>query len=339
MNFNFTSLRLIFVGVAVLFSSQSNAQHVEPMYLEGNAQGTSFHITYYDSLDRLFQNDILQLLADFDNAVSTYVPTSVISEINSNKRKRTKNQYFKTCFLKAKELHKLTNGAFDPTIYPLSNAYGFGPGKKQKLDQRQIDSVLAFVGFDKIELKGNKILKQDPRVGLDFNAFAQGYSVDVIAAFLATKGITSYIVEIGGEVYAEGKPSDGENWLIGIEEPLDNKQGQNELTAALKLDGLGVATSGNYRRFFIEDGIKYVHHIDPRTGYPTKNNLLSATVVSSRCITSDALATGLLVMGLENAKVFLNDHPEIQSYLIYSDEKGELKTYQTEGINRLLIQF
>ncbi len=312
-------------------------EQMEPMYVEGEAQGTTYHITYYDNEQRDLQPEIDQILQDFDKSVSTYLPTSLISRINQNDTTVEVDAYFIACFNKAKEIWKMTNGAFDPTVYPLVNAWGFGPGKKQHIEQPIIDSILAFVGFEKIELKGKKIIKTDPRVALDFNAFAQGYSVDVIARFLESKNCTSYIVEIGGEVYAKGKQASGENWLVGIEKPIDNKTNTNPLFMAATLENMAIATSGNYRRFIVENGVKYAHHIDPKTGYPTKNNLLSASVFSDACITSDATATGILVMGLEEAKQFLSAHPEIQVYLIYSDENGAYQVYQTSEIARLLI--
>lgn len=308
----------------------------EPIRMEGLAQGSSYHITYYDSLNRDLQPDIEKILADFDLSLSTYIPNSIISRINSNQKKVKVDSYFIACFNKAKEIWKSTNGAFDPTVYPLVNAWGFGPGKKQKIEQTKIDSILKFVGFQLIELKGNKVVKKDPRVALDFNAFAQGYSVDVVANFLNSKGIRAYIVEIGGEVYAKGKKPTGDNWTIGIEKPIDNKESENPLKAIVKLENLAIATSGNYRRFVIIDGIKYAHHIDPKTGYPAKNNLLSASVFSSECITSDATATGLLVMGLEKSIEFLKLHPEIQAYLIYSDENGHYQIYETPGLKNIL---
>ena len=216
------------------------------------------------------------------------------------------------------------------------NAWGFGPGKKQKIEKEKIDSMLQFVGFQLIKLKGNRIVKKDPRVALDFNAFAQGYSVDVVSEFLNSKEITAYIVEIGGEVYAKGQKPDGKYWTIGIEKPIDNKESGNPLKAIVKLKNLAIATSGNYRRFTIEDGAKYAHHIDPKTGYPTKNNLLSASVFAKECISSDANATGILVMGLEKSKVFLQKHPELQAYLIYSDDKGNYQVYETTGLKSIV---
>jgi len=310
----------------------------EPMRVEGAAQGTTYHITYFDKENRDFQSEIEKILLDFDLSVSTYIPNSIISRINSNEPNVIVDKWFIACFNKAKEVWKNTDGAFDPTVYPLVNAWGFGPGKKQKIEKTKIDSILKFVGFNLIKLKGNTVIKKDPRVALDFNAFAQGYSVDVVSEFLNSKGISAYIVEIGGEVYAKGKKPSGDNWTIGIEKPIDNKTSDNPLKAIVKLENLAIATSGNYRRFVIEDGIKYAHHIDPKTGYPTKNNLLSASIFAKECISSDANATGVLVMGFEKAKVFLQKHPELQAYLIYSDDKGNYQVFESPGLKSIISE-
>ncbi|PKP44304.1 MAG: thiamine biosynthesis protein ApbE [Bacteroidetes bacterium HGW-Bacteroidetes-13] len=324
--------------VCILLMPLLNFSQKRPLKIEGDAQGTTYHIAYFDEQNRDFKFEIEQILKDFDLSLSTYIPNSIISRVNSNDKDVIVDNYFITCFNKAKEIWKNTKGAFDPTVYPLVNAWGFGPGKKLNIEQNKIDSILEFVGFEKIKLKNNKIVKKDPRVSLDFNAFAQGYSVDIVSAFLNKQGVNSYLVEIGGEVYAKGVKSNGENWVIGIEEPIDNKGTENPIKAMVKLENIGVATSGDYRRFIIENGIKYAHHIDPKTGYPTKNNLLSATVFSKECITSDATATGILVMGLEKSKVFLENHPELQAYLIYSDDKGNYKVYETPELKSIITE-
>lgn len=329
-------MKKIVLSFCFLFISAITYSQIEPTIIEGEAQGTTYQITYCDELNRNLQPEISVILVDFDMSVSTYVPNSIISRINSNAKDVKVDEYFKVCFKKAKEIWKATNGAFDPTVYPITNAWGFGPGKKQTIEKKKIDSILHFVGFNLIELKGNRIIKKDPRVQLDFNAFAQGYSVDVISNFLIKKGIKSFVVEIGGEVYAKGKHPNGKFWTVGIEKPIDNKESQNPIEANVKLENLAIATSGNYRRFVIENGVKYSHHIDPKTGYPTKNNLLSASILSKQCITSDATATGILVMGLENAKKYFIVHPEIEAFLIYSDENGNFKTFETAGLKAIL---
>ena len=326
------TLSLIFLYTLTLCAQQ------EPIKLEGQAQGTTYHITYFDTANRNLHPEIENILSDFDKSVSTYIPTSIISRINANEKEVIIDRYFIACFNKAKEVWKNTNGAFDPTVYPLVNAWGFGPGKKQKIEKTKIDSILKIVGFQLIKIKGNKVIKKDPRVSLDFNAFAQGYSVDIVSEFLNSKGIHSYIVEIGGEVYAKGKKPNGDNWKIGIEKPIDNKESSNDLKAIVTLENLAIATSGNYRRFVLENGVKYHHHLDPKTGYPTKNNLLSASVFAKECISSDANATGILVMGLEKAKEFLALHTELQAYLIYSDDKGNYQVYETPGVKNIVSE-
>ena len=326
------TLSLIFLYTLTLCAQQ------EPIKLEGQAQGTTYHITYFDTANRNLHPEIENILSNFDKSVSTYIPNSIISRINANEKEVIIDRYFIACFNKAKEVWKNTNGAFDPTVYPLVNAWGFGPGKKQKIEKTKIDSILKFVGFQLIKIKDNKVIKKDPRVSLDFNAFAQGYSVDIVSEFLNSKGIHSYIVEIGGEVYAKGKKPNGDNWKIGIEKPIDNKESSNDLKAIVTLENLAIATSGNYRRFVLENGVKYHHHLDPKTGYPTKNNLLSASVFAKECISSDANATGILVMGLEKAKEFLALHTELQAYLIYSDDKGNYQVYETPGVKNIVSE-
>ncbi len=325
-------ISFIFSFVVLTYSQQ------EPLRIEGKAQGTTYHITYFDKKNRNFQPAIEKILKDFDKSVSTYLPTSIISRINSNEKNVVVDNYFITCFNKAKEVWKNTDGAFDPTVYPLVNVWGFGPGQKQKIEKPLIDSILQFVGFGLIELDGKRVIKKDPRVSLDFNAFAQGYSVDVVSRFLDSRGIASYIVEMGGEVYAKGKKPNGDNWTIGIEKPIDNSDSQNPLKAIAKLENLAIATSGNYRKFIIEDGIKYAHHLDPKTGYPAKNNLLSASVFADDCISSDANATGILVMGLEKATEFLKVHRELQVYLIYSDDSGNYQVFESPGLKAIISE-
>lgn len=332
MKKNYFNLLLIFFFCSSLYS-QNN-----PFKIEGLTQGSTYHITYFDKQNRDFQYDIDSILHDFDKSVSTYDSTSIISRINRNKGVVEIDAYFKDCFNKFQEVSKNTDGAFDATVFPLVNAWGFGPNKKLKVDQSVIDSILKFVGYKMISLNGNRVVKKDPRVSLDFNAFAPGYSVDVISKYLELKGVSSYIVEIGGEVFAKGKKINGDDWKVGIEKPIENLNSENPLKAIVKLENRAVATSGNYRKFIVEDGKKYAHHIDPKTGYPTKNNLLSVSVFAGDCASADAYATGLLVLGLDKAIKFLANHKELQAYLIYSDEKGNYKIFETSGIKKFVSE-
>ena len=312
-----------------------NAQ--EYLHINGATQGTTFHISYQDQKERDFTKNILQILDDFDASVSTYNPASIISRVNQNQTVVKLDSYFIACFEQAKIIWEVTQGAFDPTVYPLVNAWGFGPERKNIIEQQKIDSLLAFVGFDKIDIVNGKIQKKDPRVQLDFNAFAQGYAVDVLANFLLKKEVKNFIVEIGGEVYAHGKAENGK-WRVGIEQPVENKTTKNELQIIVELEDVAVATSGNYRRFKEIDGKKIVHHLDPKTGKPTANNLLSASVFSAHAIQSDALATGFLVLGLEKSKEFLIQHPEIQVFFIYSDDQGKYQVYVSDQLLEWIAQ-
>ncbi|MFM1915209.1 MAG: hypothetical protein RLZZ531_878 [Bacteroidota bacterium] len=317
----------VLISLWIFNSNILTAQH-EVKYIEGFTQGTSYHIQYLDAKNRNFKKPIERLFKKFDSSVSTYQSNSLISKINHNLKYGRTDDYFDACFLKAKEIWHLTGGAFDPTVYPLVNAWGFGPEKKDKLEQAKIDSLLTFVGFEKITLTDGKITKSDPRVSLDFNAFAQGYSVDLVSDFLMQKGVNSFVVEIGGEVYVHGK-LDGQAWKVGLEQPIENKESKNPITILFELEDIGVATSGNYRKFTVENGVKIAHHIDPKTGMPTSNQLLSASIFTDKCISSDALATAILVMGLEKSILFLAEHPAIQAYLIYSDENGKYQVFMT----------
>ncbi len=326
----------LFSFLLTIVNSALSFSQLESASIEGPTQGTSYHITYLDTKHRNLQPEIEKLLIDFDFSVSTYNPYSIITRVNQNDKDVKLDNYFKTCFKKAKEVWKNTNGAFDPTVLPLTNIWGFGPGKKTEIEKSKIDSILEFVGFNLIELKRNKIIKKDSRVALDFNAFAQGYSVDVVSKFINKKGIKSYIVEIGGEVFAKGTNLNGKIWTVNLEEPKDNKEAINNTIAIARLNNSAISTSGNNRRYFIENGIKYAHHLDPKTGYPAKNNLLSVSLFGNDCITTDSNATGILVMGLEKAKLFLQNHSELEAIIIYSDEKGNYQYYKTNGIKNIL---
>ena len=209
--------------------------------------------------------------------------------------------------------------------------------KKQLLTAAMIDSLLHFVGYKMLKLEGNKIIKTKPQIMLDFNAIAQGYSVDVLADYLESKGHKNYLVELGGELKAKGKKNN-EDWKVGIDQPSEMQQSvERKLEAIINLNNKALATSGNYRKFYEEGGQKFSHIIDPRTGYPAKQNLLSATVIADDCITADAYATAFMIMGLERSKEFLADNKDLnlEVYFIY-DENGNWKTYASETLKKLI---
>ncbi len=236
------------------------------------------------------------------------------------------------------EISKETNGAFDITIAPLANAWGFGFKKGAFPDSVVIDSLLEITGYNKVQIstKG-KVVKQDPRIMLSCSAVAKGYAVDVVAHLLEKKGIGNFMVDIGGEVVVRGKnPQDG-LWRIGINKPVDDSLAVNqELQTILKVTNLGIATSGNYRNYYYKDGKKYAHTIDPRTGYPVQHNILSATVIAKDCMSADAYATAFMVMGLEEAERFADMHPDIDACFIYADKKGKLQMFLTKGMKKYM---
>lgn len=323
-------LILLFTSLIIFTACNDN----KTIKMEGNAQGTTYHITYISADNKNYKRDIDSILEAIDLSMSTWIPNSIISKINNNDSIVLVDQYFIDVFNKSVEVSEKTNGIFDITIGPLVNAWGFGQTKKTTLDSIKIDSLLQLVGYKMLKLEGNKIIKQKAQIQLDFNAIAQGYSVDVLANYLESKGITNYLVELGGELKAKGK-KENENWKVGIDTPNEKPSAQRALKAVIKLENKALATSGNYRKFHEENGQKFSHIINPKTGYPAKQNLLSATVIASDAITADAYATAFMVMGLEKSKVFLEKNKELklEVYFIY-DHKETWKTYISEGLKK-----
>jgi thiamine biosynthesis lipoprotein len=327
-------MKFIFLPIlSFLLFINCNQQTNRTIKAHGNAQGTTYQITYLDRSNSNYKKAIDSILNKIDLSLSTYVPTSLISRINKNDMSVIVDDYFIEVFNKSMEVSEKTNGLFDVTVAPVVNAWGFGFTKKAKVDSSMIDSLLDFIGYKMVRLEGRKLVKQKPQTMLDFNALAQGYTVDVLAAYLESKGISNYLVELGGEVKAKGRKNNDEYWTIGIDQPNETPTEGRPLTAIVKLKDRALATSGNYRKFYIEDGKKYAHIIDPGTGYHAKHNLLSATILADDCMTADAYATAFMVMGLERSKIFLSKHQELQLevFFIY-DENGDWKTYTSETL-------
>ncbi len=321
---------LVFCFIAIFSISCSNSKDNNSLKLEGDALGTTFHITYYDVKQRNFSHQIDSLLHHINKSLSTYIPTSDISKINQGDTTVIVDAYFEEVYYKSLEAYKTTNGIFDPTIGTLVNAWGFGPKKTIKqLNQHKIDSLLQYVGYDKIKLVNHKIIKSSPYIYIDFNADAKGYAVDVLGRFLETQNIASYLIEIGGEIRARGDKI----WNIAIEHP--NFDGSQSFQATISLNNESIATSGSYRKFKndVKTGQKYIHIINPKTGYATMGNLLSASVIASTdCADVDAYATAFIAMGLEQTKSFLKLHPKFKVFLIYSDANGMIATYKTDNL-------
>ncbi|MEN8122951.1 MAG: FAD:protein FMN transferase [Bacteroidota bacterium] len=304
--------------------------------IQGFTQGTTYAITYEGSKD--YEVEINDLLHQFDISLSTYVDSSIISRINRNENNVEIDELFKQFFEKSREVYEKSNGFFDITVAPLVNAYGFGFSKKENVDSAFIDSLMGFVGMGGVWLRNGKIVKSDPRIMLDGNAIAQGQSVDFIADFLEKEGVTNYLVEIGGEIHAKGVNDRGEVWRVGIDKPIEGSDEQNRsLQAIIQLKNKSLATSGNYRKFYEKDGVKYGHSINPKTGYPAMHSILSATIVADDCMTADAYATTCMVIGLENSKILLSKMKDLDAYLIYADPNdGSYKVFMTDGIKDMI---
>lgn len=322
-------LVILIVGTVLILRKQAPYQTNEGMVF-----GTIYKITY-QSKENL-KPEIEAALQKVDNSLSPFNKQSVITHVNNNENMEV-DSLFTQVFQLSKEISEETHGAFDITVAPLVNAWGFGFKNATNVTDAVIDSLQEFVGIDKIDLVNGKIVKKDPRVILDCSAIAKGYGVDCVARLLDSKGVKNYMIDIGGELVMKGKNPKMETWRIGINKPIDDSLSVNqELQTVLEITDVGLATSGNYRNFYYKDGKKYAHTIDPRTGYPIQHNILSSTVVAQDCATADAYATSFMVLGLDSAKTICNAHPELDAYFIYTKEDGTTDIYFTEGMKRYL---
>lgn len=298
--------------------------------------GTVYHMTYQYSED--LQKEIEEELKKVDASLSPFNNTSIITRINRNEDVIADSLFIKV-FLRSEEISKETDDAFDITIAPLANAWGFGFKKGSLPDSLTVDSLLEITDYRKVKIENGKVIKQDPRIMLSCSAIAKGFGSDVVARLFDRKGIDNYMVEIGGEVVVKGNNPKRNSWRIGISKPVEDSLSMNqELQNVLEITNVGMATSGNYRNFYYKDGKKFAHTIDPRTGYPVEHNLLSATVIARDCMSADAYATAFMVMGLEKAKAFAEADPDIDAYFIYTDEKGNMQTCYSKGMKKYILE-
>jgi len=324
-----------FIAGCLLLSCGQPTQYVSH---RGFTQGTTYSIIYESPKGVDYESEIVQLLKDFSASLSAYIPTSLISRINQNDPDAVVDDYFRAVFDKAAEVHKASGGVFDITIAPIVNLWGFGfTSVEPELNPEKIDSLMRYVGMDKIRIEGDRVVKDLPGVMLDVNAIAKGYSVDVVAEFLKSKGCRNFLIEIGGECAAQGVNRSGVVWRVQIDRPVENVAFGSTAHAIVRLENRALATSGNYRRFHEIDGKKYGHTIDVKTGYPVMHDLLSATVVADDCMTADAWATVFMASGLEKSKQLLKQHPELDALLIYGDENGNFKVHVTDGMNAVIV--
>lgn len=323
----------ILLLTALLLLSGACARQGDYVRIEGFAQGSTYHVICHPvkgmNAARL-QARFDARLQEIDQSLSGYNKGSLLSRLNAGEDLPLDGLFIE-CFKRSKEIWAESGGAFDPSAAPLFDLWGFGFSNKGQVSNTAIDSILAFVGMDLLTLEertdGTHLVKADPRCQLNFNAIAQGYSCDVVARILDSLGCSDYLVDIGREIRCKGRNAAGEKWRIGLDRPSDgNMEEGKDLQAILHVSDCGIVTSGNYRKFYVEDGRKYAHTIDPVSGRPVSHNLLSATVIAADATTADAYATWLMVIGLDRARQFLDDRPELEALLVY-EQDGKMENY------------
>ena len=320
-------LLILLIGSILIIRQQRSMPY---QHDSGTVFGTVYHITYQSS-DNL-QAEIENELKKVDQSLSPFNETSIISRVNRNEKVEVDGM-FTEVFCLAEQISQDTDGAFDITVAPMVNVWGFGFKKGVEPSKQVLDSIRTLVGYRKVKLAGKHIVKQNPNIMLDCSAIAKGYGSDVVARFLKQKGIQNFMVEIGGEVVTCGNSEKRVPWRIGVNKPTEDSLSTNgELQTVLNVTDIAMATSGNYRNFYYKNGKKYAHTIDPKTGCPVQHNILSATVLAKDCAVADAYATSFMVMGLDGARKILEKHPELLAYLIYSDAKGNNKIWYSPSL-------
>lgn len=329
--FRILFLLFLIVGSIYIIRQQNTMPY---QHNEGQIFGTTYHITYQSDKD--LRREILQRLQLVDQTFSTFNDESIISKINRNEPVKL-NQMFIEVFDLAKTVSKDTHGAFDITVAPLVNVWGFGFKSGTPPTKAVIDSLRLLTGYEKVKLIGSTVRKQDPRIMLDCSAIAKGYGSDVVAQYLRSRDVENFMIEIGGEIVAQGNSDKRLPWKIGVTKPTDDStQVNNELQTVLNVSNTAMATSGNYRRFYYKNGKKYAHTIDPKTGYPVQHNILSATVLANTCAKADAYATSFMVLGLEKTQQVLQHHPDLMVYLIYADGQGKNKVWYSPSLKKAI---
>ena len=326
-------LLLLIVGTVLIIRQQRAMPY---QMNSGMVFGTVYNITY--ECDSDLHQAIKAELQKVDNSLSPFNEHSVITAINQNQDVKP-DEMFLTVFNKAMEISRETDGAFDITVAPLVNAWGFGFKNGSQPNRQQVDSLRRLIGYEKVTLKDDRIVKQSPDIMLDCSAIAKGYGSDVVARFLQQQGVKNFMVEIGGEVVTSGVNPQRLPWRIGVTKPTDDTLSiKGEIQSVLNVTDLAMATSGNYRNFYYKGGKKYAHTIDPKTGYPVQHSLLSATVLAKDCATADAYATSFMVLGIDGAKKVLERHPELMAYFIYADDKGQNAVWCSPSLKDKIVE-
>ena len=309
----------------------------QKIVLQGLAQGSYYAVTYFDDEGRNFQHEIDSIFHAVDMSVNLWVDSSIICKVNRNEDV-TLDSIFIDNFRIAQEAARLSGGYFDPTISPIVAAWGFSNKTGDSITPALIDSLKRLVDYRQVSIEDGKVVKANADMKLDFNAIAQGYTSDLIAAFLESRGVRNYLVDTGGEIMARGGKPDGSPWIVGIEKPAENMYAEQTVQTRIALRDKGLVTSGSTRKYVERDGRRYSHCIDPRTGYPVEHNVLSATVLAESSVWADALASICMVMGMDKSLPLIESMDGLEAYYIFVNEQNQLETFATEGFASLIIQ-
>lgn len=326
-------LVLLIVGTVLIIRQQQSTPYQKNA---GLIFGTTYSVTY--QCDEDLQKEIEAELKKVDDEFSMFNSQSVVARLNNGEKPELSNDFIDV-FKLARQVSEDTNGAFDITVAPLVNAWGFGFKHEQMPTKEQVDSLRQLIGYQYVTLKDKTIEMQKPGMMLDFSAIAKGYGVDVVARLLERHDIKNYMVEIGGEITTRGINPERVPWRIGVNKPNEDALDEShELQTILNVTDKAMATSGNYRNFYVKEGKKYAHTIDPKTGYPVQHTLLSATVLTDRCSKADAYATSFMVLGMDGAKKILERHKELMAYLIFTDSKGNLAVWYSPSLKDKIVK-
>ena len=333
-------MKKIGLGIVVLLYCVSCGNRLQRKDFVGGALGTSYSIIAITADEKDLQQEIDSVFRVINASLSTYIPDSDISKINDGDSTVVVDAMFKEVFQLSKRIFKETGGYFDPTVGTLVNAWGFGPERKLELDSLKVDSLLRYVGFNKVSLTPqNRIKKQSPEIYIDFNAIAKGYAIDRLAAMMDAQGIENYLIEVGGEIVSKGENAIKEKpWVVGIDDPQMEIGRSSKLL--IELTDKALASSGNYRKFRIDEvtGKKYVHTVNPKTGFTQNSNTLAVTILANDCATADAYATAFMAMDLDEAFKLISNDKELEAYIVYLDDKGETQEFLTNGFKELVVQ-
>lgn len=331
-------MRLFSLGVILSFlvSCGNGDSDMVLRVNKGPTQGTTYSISYQVPSGVDYQRSIDSILFDIDRSLSAWNPKSTLSKFNRGELDSTLDSHFMHTMLRSVEIARETDGAFDMTIAPIVNLWGFGAENRSEIDSSSVDSLLKVVGWQKLQIEKSGRYVRPAGLKVDVNAIAQGYTVDVIARFLDSKEVTDYLIEVGGEMRARGENIRGDVWIVGIDKPSEQIQ-QERFQVIIGLDSAALATSGNYRKFWVDEetGVKYSHTIDPSTGYPVRDRLLSVSIIASDCERADAIATACMVMGLDKARKFVENTADIEGYFVYSGLTGDWEVWRSAGFQKL----